>query len=159
MEEVHWLLAIPEKAWSPLVAPHWVSQYPKIPGPLKEKLILAWEIVGRYHSAAIADALVNEYLGAVDYKKKDIGKFAQKAVVSKSELKDGKIWIVRLVSATGFVKSNSEARQKIIEGAVTLNGEKITDPDAELLVKEGDIVKVGKKRLAVVKIATTDKHG
>jgi tyrosyl-tRNA synthetase len=88
-----------------------------------------------------------------------MGEFAQKAVISKSDLKDGKVWIVRLVKATGFVKSNSEARQKIIEGAVTLNGEKITDPESEVPVKEGDIIKLGKKRLAVVKIETTDKHG
>jgi tyrosyl-tRNA synthetase len=77
---------------------------------------------------------------------------AQKAVISAKDLKDGKIWIVRLVKATGFVKSNSQARQKIIEGAVTLNGEKITDPDAELSVKDGDVIKLGKKRLAVVKL-------
>jgi tyrosyl-tRNA synthetase len=130
--------------------------------PYRAKQRLAYEVTLRCHPE-IKDA-INDFarVFAEEVIRTHSAKhsvLAQKAVISKSDLKVGKIWIVRLVKATGFVKSNSQARQKIIEGAVTLNGEKITDPDAELSVKEGDIVKVGKKRLAVVKIETADKHG
>jgi tyrosyl-tRNA synthetase len=81
-------------------------------------------------------------------KLRKVADFKQKAVVLPSDLKDGKIWIVKLVRATGFVKSNSEARRKILEGAVSLNGKKITDPDTDIEVEEGQLLWVGKKRLA-----------
>jgi tyrosyl-tRNA synthetase len=124
-----------------------------------KRQFLAPNILSRYYPPDIVNAVFHRHYGTTILESPIGDRIAQTAVISAAELKDGKIWIVRLVKATGFVKSNSEARQKIIEGAVTLNGEKITDPDAELSVKEGDIVKVGKKRLAVVKIETADKHG
>ena len=45
---------------------------------------------------------------------------------------DGRIRLARLVALAGLSASNSEARRKITEGAVRLNGERITDPEAEL---------------------------
>ncbi len=113
---------------------------------------LAYNIVSRYYSRDIAEDVLHRHYGAAILNSPTGDRIAQEAVIYKSDLKDGKVWIVKLISATGFVKSNSEARRKITEGAVTVNSKKITNPDEEVSVQEGDIVKLGKKRLAVVSI-------
>ena len=85
-------------------------------------------------------------------KLRKVADFKQKAVISPSDLKDGKIWLVKLITAAKFATSNSEARKLISAGAVSLDNEKITDPDADVEAKEGQLLRVGKKRLAVVSI-------
>ncbi|MDD9900128.1 MAG: tyrosine--tRNA ligase [Alphaproteobacteria bacterium] len=66
--------------------------------------------------------------------------------------------VVDLATSTGFVKSNGEARRKIQEGAMKLNGEKISDPQSTLAVSDitdGRItVSIGKKKHAVVVLET-----
>jgi tyrosyl-tRNA synthetase len=49
-------------------------------------------------------------------------------------------------SAFGLEKSNSELRKQfIISGSVQLNGEKLTDPAAEITISAGDVLKLSKK--------------
>jgi len=47
-----------------------------------------------------------------------------------------------------MAKSNGDARRLIGQGGVSLNGEKITNPDAELALKDLDnaVLRVGPKR-------------
>lgn len=59
--------------------------------------------------------------------------------------KDGKVYLPKLINLSGAVKSNNEAKRLIIQGGVTIDGEKITDPDAEISVKTGQVLKIGKK--------------
>jgi len=54
--------------------------------------------------------------------------------------------------AAGLAKSRSEANRLISQGAVEIDGEKVTGDNASL--KSGSIVKVGKHRFA--KIINTD---
>jgi tyrosyl-tRNA synthetase len=54
--------------------------------------------------------------------------------------------IVQIIREAGFAPSNSEARRLVDQGAVYLNGERIDDIDARILVKGGEILKVGKRR-------------
>jgi len=63
---------------------------------------------------------------------------------------DGEMWIVELVRACDFASSNSEARRLIKQGAVSIDGEKITDPTANvcLMERNGSIFRVGKRRFA-----------
>jgi tyrosyl-tRNA synthetase len=59
---------------------------------------------------------------------------------------DGDIGIVAALTGLGFAASNGEARRKIGEGAVRLDGETVSDP--ALVITVGDQVKLslGKKR-------------
>jgi tyrosyl-tRNA synthetase len=66
--------------------------------------------------------------------------------VGAEDLAGGGITPVALLRRAGFVSSNSEARRKIAEGAVALNGDLVTQPDARLNVKSGDILRLGKRR-------------
>lgn len=60
--------------------------------------------------------------------------------------------IVELIRAAGFAASNSDARRLVTQGAVTLDGEKITDPQIPVTIKGGPILKVGKRRVCKVEL-------
>lgn len=62
------------------------------------------------------------------------------------ELDPEKIYLVHLITKTEMAKSNSEARKLIKSGAVSLNGEKVTDMDYEFAATEELVLKVGKRR-------------
>jgi tyrosyl-tRNA synthetase len=69
--------------------------------------------------------------------------------IPAASLKDGKVWLTRLLVELGFAPSNSEARRKITQGAVTVftdanEGKKFTDEN--LPVKDGMILRIGKKK-------------
>jgi tyrosyl-tRNA synthetase len=65
---------------------------------------------------------------------------------------DGQISIVVALTALGFAASNGEARRKIAEGAVRLNGVAITDPSFAITLEEGEPLKLslGKKRHGIL---------
>jgi tyrosyl-tRNA synthetase len=65
---------------------------------------------------------------------------------------DGQISIVVALTVLGFAASNGEARRKIAEGAVRLNGVAITDPTFQIVLEQGEPLKLslGKKRHAIL---------
>ena len=65
---------------------------------------------------------------------------------------DGQIGIVVALTALGFAASNGEARRKIGEGAVRLNGVTITDPAFAIVLEEDEPLKLslGKKKHALL---------
>ena len=54
---------------------------------------------------------------------------------------------VELLRAAGFAQSNSEARRLVVQGGVSVDGERVTDPNAELEIADGAILKAGKRRM------------
>lgn len=72
--------------------------------------------------------------------------------ISSSDLKAGKIWICNLLTKISFADSKSSARRLIQQGAVEINGQKISDINYEidLNLKKGVIIKVGKRRFGKV---------
>ncbi len=56
------------------------------------------------------------------------------------------IWIVKLLTESGMTKSNGEARRMINAGAVSLDGERVSDSDAHIEITDPIILKVGKRR-------------
>jgi tyrosyl-tRNA synthetase len=48
--------------------------------------------------------------------------------------------------------SNGEARRLIQQGGLTIDGEKITDPGAEIEPKDGQIVRAGKLKYWINKV-------
>jgi tyrosyl-tRNA synthetase len=66
------------------------------------------------------------------------------------ELKpDGKYSIDDVLIESGLMNSKSEIRRKTEEGAVSINGERVVDPKS--MVKPGDEIKAGKKKLLRIK--------
>ena len=63
-------------------------------------------------------------------------------------MKDGKIWLPKLITMTDAAKSNSEARRLIQQQAVKVDGEVITDVDSEFSPKkDGYILEVGSRKV------------
>jgi tyrosyl-tRNA synthetase len=116
--------------------------------PREAKLKLALEMVRRYHGPDAAGKLESAYHEG-SAAPRDL---TQKAELARSDIKDGKAWIVKIVRASTFASSNSEARRLILSGAVQIGEKKVTDPDAAVDVKEGLVLRIGRKRVAVVSI-------
>jgi len=109
----------------------------KNPKIYKEKL--GKEIVSLYYSNEDAEIVSKEFDEVFKQKKipQDIVEF-----VSPSN----KINIVELLVLTKLLPSKSEARRKITEGAVEIDGEKIKDINFELIIEKPLIIKVGKRK-------------
>jgi len=114
--------------------------------PREAKLKLALDIISQYHGKDVAAKLGEAYKSG----KNAPGDLAQEARLKPDDLKDGKVWVVRLVMASGFAGSNSEARKLIAGGAVSVEGSKITEADSDIEVLEGQLLRVGKKRVAKI---------
>jgi len=62
-------------------------------------------------------------------------------------------WIVRVMRQCGFASSNGEARRLLAQGAVSLDGERVTSDEATVPNDGAErILKVGKRRFAKVRV-------
>ena len=59
--------------------------------------------------------------------------------------------IVDIISSAGLTKSKGEARRMINQGAVRLDGEKVTDINLIIRKDSGAVIKVGKRRFIKIK--------
>lgn len=112
--------------------------------PKNIKMRLAREIVALYDGKEAAKKAESHFQKV----------FAEKEIPDKISIyktSQNQIWIVKLLSDAGLVKSNGEARRMIKQGAVSVNGEKINDVDLNLTIADGMILKVGKRRFCKVK--------
>ncbi len=62
------------------------------------------------------------------------------------------IALAALLAEAGLAPSKSEARRLIGQSAVTVNDEKVEDPQAEIRLAGGDIIKVGKRRFIQIEL-------
>ncbi|PRX42699.1 tyrosyl-tRNA synthetase [Planifilum fimeticola] len=118
--------------------------------PRDAKMRLAHTFVRMYHGQEAADEAERHFRTVFQQGK--LPEEMDEVEISPSELKEGKMWIVRLLNRLGLVNSNGEARRFIQQSAVRIDGEKVTDTDAELPVTDGMVVQVGKRRFAKVKL-------
>jgi tyrosyl-tRNA synthetase len=115
--------------------------------PMEAKKTLARDIVAFYHGREPAVAAQAEWIKQFS-QKKDPDE-VQENEVPRTELVDGKIGIVKLLVLIELAKSNNEARQKVIEGAVNIGPErtKITDPKAMIAVSDGLTLRLGSRHI------------
>ena len=115
--------------------------------PRDAKVLLAKEIVERFHDAKVADAAEAEFnnrfrAGAMP---SDIPEVTVAAP-------DGEIGIARLIKEAGLCPSTGEANRNIEQGGVRVDGDKISDRGLKL--KPGQYtLQVGKRRWAKVTVA------
>lgn len=107
--------------------------------PNDAKHRLAWEIVRIYHGEEGASAGRAHFEKTVQRKERpdDIPSFSL-------ALEGGRIALAVLV-ADAFGRSRSEARRLIQQKAVSIDGEVITDPQAEVAPRSGQVLKAGKR--------------
>lgn len=114
--------------------------------PKDYKVKLAKEIVARFYSADKAGNAAKEFESI--FKKKELPQEMPQFNVKWS---NERMWVCHLIKETGLSKSSSEAVRLIRQGAVSIDGEKITDSDLQLEKKGVFILKIGKKRFARIK--------
>lgn len=120
--------------------------------PRNAKVELAKDIVGQYYGSTAADSAAAEFDRR--FREKQDPAEIPEVVVPASELKDGRIWIGRLLVLCGLAPSTSEARRLVSQGGVTIgpDREKVTDPKADVPVSDGLIVRVGARRVVRVRL-------
>jgi len=116
--------------------------------PMDVKKRLAREIVTIYHSAEAAREAQAEFERV--FSEREIPTDIPEIKVAEADIKDGKVWIVKLITTAGFAPTNSEARRLVQAGAVTIDGEKVSDPTAEIELRDGAILKVGKLKFGKI---------
>jgi tyrosyl-tRNA synthetase len=114
--------------------------------PAEQKRRLAREIVGLYHGKEAARDAEGRF-DAV-FKRDEIPEDVPEVAIPAEAVKDGVVWLPRLLAETGLAASNAEAKRLVAGGGVRLDGEALTDPDAELEPEElrGKVLQVGKRR-------------
>jgi tyrosyl-tRNA synthetase len=73
-------------------------------------------------------------------------------------VRDGMVWLPRLLVALGLATSNGDARRKLQDGAVRVDGAVLTDHDLELSAADllGRVVQVGRHRFVRIGSAPDD---
>ncbi len=119
--------------------------------PMEVKKELARTIVGRYHDEDAARKAESQF-EQVFSRRELPDDMPEYAITDELREKDGKVWIIKLITSAGMASSNSEAKRLVKQGAVTLDGERIDDFEAHLALKDGQVLKVGKRRFARVRV-------
>jgi tyrosyl-tRNA synthetase len=116
--------------------------------PRDVKFELAKEIVARFHGAAAAEQAQADF----------IARFAQKTLPTDLPLQvlvasdPAGEPVVAALKAAGLVSSNSEGVRKLAEGAVRIDGERVSDRQHRLPVGAEHILQLGPRRFSRVKI-------
>jgi len=112
--------------------------------PRDVKFDLAKTIVRMYHSGDQAQQAAAQF----DRVFKDKGVPEQMA---EYEVAADRINIVELLVEAEVFKSRSEAKRKLKEGAVDIDGHRVTSPDYELNLQKERVIRVGKRRFLKVR--------
>jgi len=112
------------------------------PKLIKQKL--ARRVVELYHDKAAAEKAENHFNTV----------FAQKEIpdeIPSVKMVEEKVWIVDLLRDNNLSASGSEARRIIEQGAVFIDGIKISDSSVDVDIKNDMVIKVGKRKFLKIK--------
>jgi tyrosyl-tRNA synthetase len=112
--------------------------------PMDAKMALAREMVDRFHGAQEA-GLASESFTRV-FKERALPQDMPEVTLALE-----RPWICSVLKDASLVKSTSEAKRLVAQGAVSLDDEKLSDPE-QVLGSGAYIIKVGKRRFAKVTI-------
>jgi len=62
------------------------------------------------------------------------------------------ISVKQLLLTCELVETGGEAKRMIKQSAASIDGEKLTDPNAEIIPKDGAVIRVGKRKFARLKV-------
>ncbi len=110
--------------------------------PMDAKKQLAHILVTRFHDESAATAAAEDF--TTRFSKRDVPEDLPEHTVQFP------IGAAKLLVELNFAESNSAARRLIQQGAVKQDGEKITDPQAELSTSDAFVLQAGKRRMARV---------
>jgi tyrosyl-tRNA synthetase len=115
--------------------------------PRDVKFELARELVARFHDAAAAQAAQREFVARVS--EKGVPADLPPKVVA---VESGGIRLANLLKEAGLAASTSEANRKIDEGAVRVDGNRVTDKGSTFQAGADHVFQLGSKRFARLKL-------
>jgi tyrosyl-tRNA synthetase len=125
----------------------WMEECKQGANPRDYKVKLAQEIIERFHDASAAVKALENFEA----------RFQRGAIpdeMDELELKIGgtSYGVANILKDTGLTESTSEANRMIKQGAVKIDGEKVSDQKLEISAGTNHVYQVGKRKFARVKI-------
>jgi tyrosyl-tRNA synthetase len=108
--------------------------------PSTVKRRLARALVTLYHSAGEAESAEHEFNRM--FREKESPETVQEAAIAAP---GGRLGIVQILAESGLVPSKNEARRMVEQGAVSVEGVKISDVNAVIDITAGVVIRVGKR--------------
>jgi len=109
--------------------------------PKEAKVLLGKTIVSQFYNEASADTAAAEFDKV----------FAQGQLpddIPDVVISDPAVSVKQLLLSCKLVETGGEAKRMIAQGAVTIAGNKVNDPNARITPAEGMVIRVGKRRFA-----------
>lgn len=119
--------------------------------PAEAKRDLAGRLVSLYHSSEAARA-AREHFDRV-FKARELPADLPEVDLPGEAVKDGRIWLPRLLTLLGLAASNGEARRLIEQGGVKLNDVVLRDAATEVAPEQvtGGVLQVGRRRFVKIR--------
>ncbi len=116
--------------------------------PWAEKRRMAREVVDLYHGAGSGEQAQVRFDRV--HHDRAVPTDAKSARIPDGTVREGKIWVPRLLQSLGLASSASDARRLISAGAVRLDGVPVDEEHSDLAVEElvGKVLQVGRRREA-----------
>ena len=121
--------------------------------PKIAKQRLAREVVSIYNHQDAAQS-AEAYFERV-HKNKELPDEIPEVIISPKNFTNGKIWIAHIIAESNFAQSSREAIRLVKQGAVKLNGERITDDKATIEFQNEAVLQVGKRKFARLILSST----
>ena len=119
--------------------------------PRQAKALLAKEIVKGYFGENAALEAEREFERI--FREKQAPSDVPEFVIGKNLVDgEGKISLVDVAVESGILPSKAEARRMVIQKAVKLDNVTVEDPHARVAVKDGQVLKVGKRKFLKLKV-------
>ncbi len=119
--------------------------------PRNYKVALAQEIIGRFHGYEAAKKALESF--EARFQRGVIPDEMDEVVLTAQE--EEAYPIANLLKDAGLTKSTSEAIRMIKQGAVKIDGERVSDPKVRISVGQQQVFQVGKRKFARVKVQKT----
>ncbi len=119
--------------------------------PMEVKFELAEELVGRFHGAEAARRAKEAFIAR--FRRHELPEDLPETTVAAP---GGRIRLANLLKEAGLVPSTSEALRMIRQGAVRIDGERVSDAALEIEAGGVHIYQVGKRRFARVRVEASD---
>ena len=113
--------------------------------PKEAKVLLGKMLVEQFYDKAAAESAAEQFDKV----------FAQKQLpdeIPEFEVSKESVATKKLLLLCKLVDTGGEAKRMIKQSAVSIDGEKIADPNAQITPADGMVVQVGKRRFARLKV-------
>jgi tyrosyl-tRNA synthetase len=115
--------------------------------PKEAKMALAQEVVSRFHGDAAAREAAERW--EAQFSRREVpADLPERRVHGEG----GALWLPKVLAEAGLVPSTTEGRRRVQQGAVEVDGQRVTDVQAKLASGQRYVIKAGKRAWAAVTV-------